>query len=159
MFKVHTIDSFRDVQLYMHDTQDMIYFVDTSCIHQTILLRLPPVFVCASDESSVEYIVPQVVLDTFRHMERHARSFFGQDTDPQKSPPCARTLHTTWFRSSSSTMDVGQFVEAIVAIVGIEKNPQKGWSFVYRTVQVRAVDVTPPTLDETLLESIDLFST
>lgn len=151
MFKVHTLDSFRDTQLYMHDTQDMIYFVDTSHIHQTILLRLPPVFVLDCCESHIDYVVPQAVLDTFRRMERHARSFFEKDPFDHNAP----VLRTTW---SGKKPDVGQFVEVVVAIVGIEKNLEKGWSFVYRTVQVRAVEIVPPSLDESV-QSIDLFST
>lgn len=156
MFKVHTLDSFRDTQLYMHDTQDMIYFVDTSHVHQTILLRLPPVFVLDRCESHIDYVVPQAVLDTFRRMERHARSFF--EKDPLDLNNNAPVLRTQWSYAQQPTTDVGQFVEVVVAIVGIEKNLDKGWSFVYRTVQVRAVEIVPPSLDESV-QSVDLFST
>jgi hypothetical protein len=157
MLKVHTLDSFGRMQMYMHDTEHMIYFVDTDYIHQTILLRLPPVFLSVVSETHRDYIVPQEVREAFDKMEQHARSFFSASV--VNRPSLLRTTIGAPEHTRTVLDDVGRFVEVIVAIVGIDKSDTQGWDFVYRTVDMRAVDIEPPRLDADLLQTTDLFST
>jgi hypothetical protein len=130
----------------MHETDDMVYFVDTGNIHQTILVRLPPVFVLRQDETCIDYLVPTEVREAFDKMETHARVYFSDYTRFESTGLLCTTTH----KHTKSVPDkVGQFVEVVVAVVGIAKNKAGGeWDFVYHTIDVRAVDLVPPKLDE-----------
>jgi hypothetical protein len=154
--KVHTLSAFSNLQLYMHDTNDFIYFVDTNNLNQTILVRLPPVFVIELNETCVDYLVSSEVREVFDKMESHARVYLT-DNDSRCEP--SRLLRTTTNEYTKNAPEsVGQFVEAVVAVVGIAK-PDTGWQFIYNTVDVRAVEIALPKLDMEVVKTIDLFKT
>lgn len=153
--KVHTLAAFSTLQLYMHETNDLIYFVDTDTIHQTILVRLPPVFVLQQDETHIDYLVSTEVREAFGKMETHARMYFSEHTNVESDG--LYILRTTTNEYTKSVPEkIGQFVEVVVAVVGIDK-ADTGWDFVYHTIDVRAVDIVPPKLDEQVVKTIDFF--
>jgi len=138
----------------MHETDDMIYFVDTDHIHQTILVRLPPVLVLRQDETCVDYLVSTEVREAFGKMETHARVYVSDHTRFEST----RLLCTTTHKHTKSVPEkVGQFVEVVVAVVGIAKKKAGGeWDFVYHTIDVRPVDLVPPKLEQAV-KTHDLF--
>jgi len=158
--KVHTLTAFSTVLLCMHETDDTIYFVDTDNIHQTILVRLPPVFVLRQDETCIDYLVSTEVREAFDKMETHARVYFSDHTRFESTGLLCTTTHT---HTKSVPEKVGQFVEVVVAVVGIAKKTEQTekaggeWDFVYHTIDVRAVDLVPPKLDEQAVKTNDLF--
>lgn len=165
--KVHTIAALSTLFLYMHETNDTIYFIDTDNIHQTILVRLPPMVVMRQDETCIDYMISTNVREAFDKMEKAARSYVserpGQEGSLQpvfldpirfESSRLLRTMTNKYTKSVPNK--VGQFVEVVVAVIGIVK-ADTGWDFVYHTIDARAFDLSPPILDEHTVNTTDFF--
>jgi hypothetical protein len=139
----------------MHNTDDLIYFVDTDNPNQTILIRLPPVFVIQQNERCIDYLVSTEVREVFDKIESHARVYLSDNNRCEPS----RLLYTTTNEYTKNVPEsVGQFVEAVVAVVGIAKS-DTGWHFIYDTIDVRAVEIAVPKLDTEVVKTTDLFKT
>ena len=153
-------------KLYMLTDPDAkrIYFMDLENIHQTILVRLPPLFVCKHSQTDgiLEMYLPPAhhVTKGFQQLEMNAMMFVDQERTAEPPACILRTSISETLsvfnpdNTISNTTDlVNMFIEPIVAIHGVSYSDDTV-SFMYETVQIRHHHITPPTLE---IGGVNLF--
>lgn len=158
MFVIHDINDLSDLRLYIHETDDMFHFVNAENVFQTILVRLPPVYV-QQFEQTIQYFLSEKVHKTLRRIENQAIAllFTAPPHCPEGVQSRGSLLNTQAHPTIVSPIVTNTFVEAIVSIDGILKK-ENAFEFLYHTIQIREHKIDPPTLDFERLCSIDLFN-
>ena len=164
MFEIHDINDLHDLRLYIHETNHMFYFVNADNVYQTILLRLPPVFVVQQYDNIIQYHLSDKVNKAIRTIENEATILLLNNSSITNAPiswgsreGCSTTLKTRVHPTLTHSSVVNTFVEVIVSIDGIIKTDSNS-EFLYHTIQMKEHKVDPPTLDFEKLTIIDLFN-
>lgn len=153
MLMIHDINDLNDLRLFIYKTENTYYFVNAENVYQTILIRLPPVFV-QKVEPYIQYLLSEKVNKSIRSLENQASMLLFEDSLISTTQPYLNTrVHSSLQSIMSNT-----FVEAIVSIDGILKNSENSFEFLYHTIQMREYKIDPPTLDSNLLQNLDLFN-
>lgn len=155
MFVIHDINDLSDLRLYIHETHDMYHFVNAENVYQTILVRLPPVYVQQFDQT-LQYFLSEHVHRTIRCIENQAIALLFADAFSDGRAPQGSLNTQAHPTLALQTPVTNTFVEAIISMDGVLKKDTV--EFLYHTVQLREHKIDPPTLDAEKLKSIDLFN-
>jgi len=165
---IHAItDLCKPYKMYMLNDPDkqLVHFIDLDHITQTMLVRLPPLYVC--DQSNVDnfmdFYLPlnHEVLTTFNTLENNARSFVGMNNDESTINDVLHTFFSADLKifnpdntlfSEESVLN--SFVEPILAIYGFSYTNDK-ISFIYKCVQVKRHSLKAPILN--IPDDVNLF--
>lgn len=142
-----------------------VHFVDLEHIEQTILVRLPPMFVCNHTTDRLDLYLPPThyVTKGFDHIEKSAIMFINKEKQREQSFILSTSIseNVPVFNTDNSQSDIknflNTFVEPIIALNGIsyDTDTDPNFSFLYETVQLRQYKIDPPTLK--LNADVNLF--
>ena len=168
MLQIYDINELVTLNLFLYHQDNHAYFVNLDNISQTILVRLPPLYVTYAnvEEQCLEYHLPPRIANILQTIEHQSIQQFNINYSRSnilstRMHPDIKVFDDKNNIQRGTHQIENTFVELILAIHGFEclftDDNTNNIRFMYETVQVRTYDIKQPSFhvdDDNLFVSL-----